>query len=393
MKRSAGPDDSSSHPGSEQQPRELLATPTNEMESSNHDPALNGLLINARIPYLAGSDSGTGQGPERLLANMNILRGWHAGRPLIPVYDQFPLALGDHSQAYLKACSSGTGAVPEIPERADPWLGSLFPASASALTRCMATERADRWIGSFYPLVIGLGPTAEHFLDHLPGRCTLPKDVGLYRSGIPGNTLGGDWLQQRLARCDVVLVIVDWADPQARTAATHWARLLDALNVYLRAMMVVNAPSAPQDQAWLTGLGLPVLKVHHDETTLDPANILMATLRVLPFMEWGLPGYDPCDIRCTLNTGQHAMTTAVRWDGRDGMASAVEKAYKALSPRQCCDALQFLTTTPDFSLEEITDMSRLIEVFFPDAGHTDILIPSTDLQGEERILSVTLIES
>ena len=234
MKPSAGPDHSSSHPGSEQQSRELLATTSNELESSNHDPALNGLLINARIPYLSGSDSGTGQGPERLLANMNILRGWHAGRPLIPVYDQFPLALGDHAQACLKACSSSTGAVPEIP------------------------KRADRWIGSFYPLVIGLGPTVEHFLNQLPGRYTLPKDVGLYRSGIPGNTLSGDWLQQRLARCDVVLVIVDWADPQARTAATHWGRLLDALNVYLRVMMVVNAPSAPQDQAWLMGLGLPV---------------------------------------------------------------------------------------------------------------------------------------
>ena len=322
-----------------------------------------------RRAFLQGLGVLSTLGPETLSASLNLAGQPVSYRPLLPVYEHLPQALGSHVQACLENSQVGTGALPNL-------------------------RHEDSWVNGYCPLVIGLGPMAEQLIERLPSQIKLPQNVGLYRSGSPASQVPENWFSERLNRCTSALTITDLADPQACIDTIRWTRELATAEVYLQALVVLNTSISPCADEWLEALHIPVIKVRHDNTTLDPFTIVSSMLPGLPFMEMGFVCYDPYDVRTVLNTGCRASTTAVRWVGNERLTAAFHDAKKLLSPGDFRGALVWMNVADDFHLREYDETAGQLQAWLPDDALTALIaIPRANLEEGERILNITVMEA
>lgn len=138
-------------------------------------------------------------------------------RPLVPVFERLPAVL------------SGAVATP----------GSSFGGGLGA----------DGDL-NLYPLLIGLGPRAERVLDHLAGRGALPTDAGLYRPARAPVRDADGWLERRLQKTAIAMLLVDPEDPAARRDAWAWARRLVQAEVYLPVALVFDRRGSTPEAPW-----------------------------------------------------------------------------------------------------------------------------------------------
>lgn len=248
------------------------------------------------------------------------------------------------------------------------------------------------WDLNLYPLLIGLGPRAERLLEHLAGSAALPADAGLYHPARAPVRDADGWLERRLQKTAIAMLLVDPEDPAARRDAWAWARRLAQAEVYLPVALVFDRRGPIPKHAWHQGLPLPVIEIQVSEPALGPWSVIQAMLPGLPFHQPTLVGVDLVDTRSALQAGPRAVATAVRWSASFDRAAAIERACTRLPPSHPAGILGWITTSPDYSIDEFDDTLQLLEQRFgPSAAVVCAPFIDTGFAPGERLLSLTMI--
>jgi hypothetical protein len=308
--------------------------------------------------------------------------GWSAAgatvqRPLLqsltPVFDQLPQAMSEARRLHQALCVSWGDTEHET----------------DALSRLDLDDDVDNGI---YPLVIGLGPRAERLLDQLQAAGAIDDAAGLYRTGRAASQPATNWLEQRLERTAVVMLVIDPDEPAACDAALRWARQLVDDALYLRVALVLDAQGGGPDPAWRKALGIPVIEVCTGHCGLDTPTIVRAMLPGLPFNRQSLIGVDLSDIRTVLSTGTRAWATAVHSPPAEDGPSAIARGFANLPPVRPTGVLAWTNAGCDFSIEEFDTLRAATQAEAGDEALC-ILAPliDPDYAERERLVSLTLI--
>jgi hypothetical protein len=244
----------------------------------------------------------------------------------------------------------------------------VFECLPDVLSRACPTPTASvggtvdlDWDLNLYPLLIGLGPRAERFLEHLASSGAFPVDAGLYRPGTASIDAAEGWLDLRLQKTAVAMLLVDPDDPAALRQATDWAQWLSEAEVYLPVALVFASRTSAIVTAWRSSLPLPVIEVQATAPVRDSWSVIGAMLPGLPFHQPTLVGVDLSDTRSVLRAGSRAVATAVRWRNSDSRARALDQAWASLPPILPAGVLVWVTASAEYSIDEFDATLTLLD--------------------------------
>lgn len=182
-------------------------------------------------------------------------------------------------------------------------------------------------------------------------------------------------------------------DPRSLDEARVSARRLAVSDLYLRAAVVLNAPSEGFDPEWQAALQAPLIEVRLCAQGEDAQTTIHALLPGLPFdqpIAMICYGFD--DVRRVLSAGSLARTTAVRWTHPESPRQAIASACEALGSTHSRSALAWVNTGLGFSMDEF-EVLRLDLAEYLAPGADLLLVPllHRELPTSERALSLTIV--
>lgn len=275
----------------------------------------------------------------------------------------------------------------------------LFECLPDVLSRACPTPTASiggavdlDWDLNLYPLLIGLGARAERFLEHLASSRDLPMDAGLYRPGAASIDAAAGWLDLRLQKTAIAMLLVDPDEPAALQQATDWAQRLVEAEVYLPVAVVFASRTSAVVTAWRSSLPLPVIELPATDPVTDCWPVIEAMLPGLPFHQPTLVGVDLSDTRSVLRAGSRAVATAVRWRKSDSRARALDQAWASLPPILPAGVLAWVTASAEYSIHEFDATLTLLDNRLGPSV-TCLLAPYIDpsFAVGDRMLSLTIV--
>jgi hypothetical protein len=258
-----------------------------------------------------------------------------------------------------------------------------------------------------YALCIGLGRATDPLLTALrqldPSR--FAGDGLLVQSGTNPSVLNA-WSTQSqcpIKEPDLVALVIDATDPQARETLPFWVTRLAQMNSLRSAIIIGDDASvtqttapAPWRQLLLSSFGA-VIDIFPQRRILQHINLLRLTMGLL-YLERSPICFDINDLHEVLRAGARARSAATLWNRLDRGHRAFDRLWQTLQPKNPQGAIAFLygdyDCNPIREFTEIQDciMDHLPETAWPLGPVAPVFI-NPHWRPERRVLVLTIADA